>query len=76
MKRFLAAVALLDTVTFLAGILFVLINGELPQTVYDAWQGAQRAIAIILFILAIPAGVLLWLVIQSQLEPPFAERHK
>lgn len=76
MKRFLAAVALLDTVTFLAGLLYVVIAGELPQTAYDAWNAAQTAVLIILGILAIPALILLYLIIQSQVERPLEERNK
>jgi uncharacterized membrane protein SirB2 len=76
MKRFLAAVALLDTVTFLAGLLYVVIAGELPRTVYDAWQAAQTAVLIILLILAVPAIIFFALIIQSQLEPPFGERER
>jgi hypothetical protein len=74
MRRFLAAVGALESLSFLGGLLYVVINGSLPPSVSDAFTAMQTAALILLVILAAPAIVLVYLIVESQIQPPMSER--
>ena len=70
MRRVLGFFAVIDTLSFVAGVLYLILRGSLPATVAEAVNAMQIAALILLAILVLPASILAYLVIESQLQKP------
>jgi hypothetical protein len=73
-KRFLEIIGVVDTVSFFAGIVYVLFYGSLPPLVSNAFNVMQTAVLVLLIVLGVPTMVIVVLIVQAQLQAPYGER--